>query len=144
MTWVYEQSTGKGRNIASGVAALVYVFPAIIMEMSDSAHYTEQNTREYNFYTPDILKRMPRISARYDFNFSNISGPVKHIYTVQFYGSEETGRIEAYLASVGYKRQGDCNIDNVCWQGSDPSATVMIRTLKSEPGVAVSVVYDFS
>ncbi|BFO10846.1 hypothetical protein GGER_33560 [Serratia rubidaea] len=44
------------------VAGLLYSWPLIQMEFAGSAHYTEQDKREYAFYTPDILKKMPRIS----------------------------------------------------------------------------------
>ena len=56
-------------------AALTYAWPYIVMEFAGSAHYTEQDKREYEFYTPVLLKKMPRISSRYDFDFANITGP---------------------------------------------------------------------
>lgn len=78
-----------------------------------SAHYTEQDKREYDFYTPELLKKMPRISPKYEFDFANITGPATHIYTIKFYGTEDTSKINAYLESQGYKPQGNCNIDNM-------------------------------
>ncbi|MBS1204098.1 MAG: hypothetical protein H6R25_997 [Proteobacteria bacterium] len=38
-------------------AALIWSWPYITMEFAGSAHYTEQDSREYEFYTPDILKK---------------------------------------------------------------------------------------
>jgi len=125
-------------------SALTYAWPYIEMEFAGSAHYTEQDKREYNFYTPDILKEIPRISSHYDFDFANITGPATHVYAVRFYNTEDTSKINAYLSSLGYKRQSSCNIDNVCWRGKDALETVMVRTLKSEKGVVVQVVYDFT
>ncbi|WP_435947088.1 hypothetical protein [Dryocola sp. BD586] len=136
----------NNKLIATGVllaAVLICAWPYIEMEFAGSASYTEQDKREYNFYTPDILKNMPRISNRYDFDFANITGPAAQVYAVKFYGIEETSKIDGYLTSMGYQRQGTCNIDNVCWQGTDPAETVMVRALKSEKGVAVQVVYKF-
>lgn len=125
-------------------AALVWVWPYIQMEFSGSAHYTEQDKREYDFYTPDILKNMPRISPQYDFDFANITGPATHVYAIKFYGVEDTRKIDAYLVSLGYSPQGKCNIDSMCWRGADKTETVMVRHLKIEKGVAVQIVYDFT
>ncbi|MEB6335259.1 hypothetical protein [Serratia rhizosphaerae] len=126
------------------VAGLLYSWPLIQMEFAGSAHYTEQDKREYAFYTPDILKKMPRISPRYDFDFANITGPSTHVYAVNFYATEDTSKIDNYLKSIGYQRQDNCNIDNECWKGKDPVETVMVMKLKSEKGVVVQVVYDFT
>lgn len=41
-------------------AALAYIWPYMQMEFAGSAHYTEQNKREYDFYTPrDSEKNSP-------------------------------------------------------------------------------------
>ncbi|MGQ8818880.1 hypothetical protein [Serratia sp. NA_13] len=125
-------------------AALAYIWPYMQMEFAGSAHYTEQNKREYDFYTPEILRKIPRLTPRYDFDFANITGPATHVYAVKFYGAEDTHKIDDYLTSIGYERQGNCNIDNVCWRGTDLTETVMVRTLKSEKGVIVQVVYNFT
>lgn len=86
--------------------ALVWVWPYVQMEFAGSAHYTEQDKREYDFYTPELLKKMPRISPKYEFDFANITGPAPHIYTIKFYGTEDTSKINAYFESQGYKPQG--------------------------------------
>lgn len=124
--------------------ALFWVWPYVQMEFAGSAHYTEQDKREYDFYTPELLKKMPRISPKYEFDFANITGPATHVYTIKFYGTEDTSKINAYLESQGYKPQGKCNIDNMCWRGTDSTETVMVRHLKSEKGIAVHLVYDFT
>lgn len=139
----------KSIKVLSAVAVVIavlftFAWPWIEMEFAGSAHYTEQDSREYNFYTPDILKKMPRISPRYDFDFANITGPATHVYAVKFYDTEDTRQIDAYLTSEGYQRQGNCNIDNICWHGKDPDETVMVSLMKSEIGVIVQVVYDFT
>ncbi|MEN3753799.1 hypothetical protein ABC733_17605 [Mangrovibacter sp. SLW1] len=85
---------------------VAYTIPYIKMEFVGSAHYTEQDQREYKFYTPDILKRMPRISDHYDFDFSNITGPANQVNAIKFYGTDDTSIINSYLASLDYKKQG--------------------------------------
>lgn len=124
--------------------SLIWIWPYVQMVFAGSAHYTEQDKREYAFYTPDILKNIPRISPRYAFDFANITGPATHIYAIKFYDTENTSRIDEYLTSLGYKPLGKCNIDNMCWRGADATETVMVRLLKSEKGVAVQVVYDLT
>ncbi|MGB8664651.1 MAG: hypothetical protein WCD24_07795, partial [Serratia inhibens] len=82
----------KAFKIALGVvvvimAAFAYLWPTIRMELAGSAHYTEQNKKEYDYYTPDILKNIPRISDRYEFDFYNVAGPGSLVYSVTFYGT---------------------------------------------------------
>lgn len=124
-------------------AALTYVWPYIVMEFAGSAHYTEQDKREYKFYTPDILKKMPRISSRYSFDFANITGPATHVYAVRFYDAKDIGKIEDYLRSIGYK-QDRCDFESVCWRSTDPQESVYVGTLNGEKTVIVQVVYNFT
>ncbi|MCG8155787.1 hypothetical protein JMY81_07180 [Brenneria goodwinii] len=138
----------KSLKILSGIiivvaVALTYTWPYVKMEFAGSAHYTEQDKREYEFYTPDILKKMPRISARYSFDFANITGPAAHVYAVKFYDTKETSKIEDYLASIGYK-QDKCDFESVCWRGSDPQESVYVDILNDEKTVIVQVVYNFT
>ncbi|MCU5772108.1 hypothetical protein N5923_13765 [Erwiniaceae bacterium BAC15a-03b] len=130
--------------VVMAVAALAYTWPYIEMEFAGNAHYTEQDSREYNFYTPDILKKMPRISDRYDFDFANVTGPATHVYAIKFYDSEDTGKIDAWLTLAGYQRQSECDEELVCWRGADPQETVYVGRLKGEKTVIVQVVYDFT
>lgn len=39
---------------------LVIGWPYIRMEFADSAYYTRQNHREYEYYTPELLKKNAR------------------------------------------------------------------------------------
>lgn len=129
--------------VAVIAAALVWVWPYIQMEFAGSAHYTEQDKLEYAFYTPDLLKKMPRISPRYDFDFANITGPASHVYAVKFYGTRETKEIEDYLESSGY-RKSKCDSGEVCWRSSEPQESIYIGTLKGENTVIIQMVYDFT
>lgn len=129
--------------IIVAVAMLVYVRPYISMEFADSAHYSEQDTREYNFYTPDILKQMPRISSHYDFDFTNITGPASHVYAIRYHGADDASKIAAYLNAIGYKKLASCHIEAVCWQGNDPQEIVTVSTLENPKVVLVSVIHNF-
>ncbi|MCP2234023.1 MULTISPECIES: hypothetical protein [Erwinia] len=131
-------------TIVIGIAALAFARPWIEMEFAGSAHYTQQDSREYNFYTPEVLKKMPRISERYDFDFANVTGPASHVYAVKFYDSKDTDEINKYLSSSGYQKQGDCDEDTLCWKGADPQETIYVGSLKGENTVIVQVVYDFT
>ncbi|QPT14024.1 hypothetical protein I6G37_03150 [Serratia rubidaea] len=124
-------------------AVLVYFLPMIKMNFAGSAHYTEQDRREYDFYTPEILRDMPRISQRYDFNFANITGPAMHVNAVRFYGTRDTSKIDSYLISKEYKEQETCDLEAVCWKASDPQETIYVGTLTTEDTVQVQVAYDF-
>lgn len=124
-------------------AALTYAWPWVKMEFAGSAHYTEQDKREYDFYTPDVLRKMPRISTRYSFDFANITGPATHVYAVRFYDTRDTGKVEKYLTSIGYK-QVKCDFESVCWRSTDPQESVYVGTLNGEKTVIVQVVYNFT
>ncbi|EXU76778.1 hypothetical protein [Erwinia mallotivora] len=123
--------------------ALTCAWPWIKMVLSGSAHYTEQDKREYDFYTPDILRKMPRISTRYSFDFTNITGPAAHVYAVKFYDTQDIRKIEDYLASTGYRR-AECDFESVCWRRTDPRESVYVGTLHGEKTVIVQVVYNFT
>ncbi|OHY69517.1 hypothetical protein BB778_09995 [Pluralibacter gergoviae] len=121
---------------------VIYAWSWIKMEFAGSAYYTESDKREYNFYTPDVLKKIPRITPRYSFDFANITGPAAHVHSVKFYGSLDTGKIEGYLSGVGYRRY-KCDFDTTCWRKNDPKESIYIDALTGEETVIVQVVYHF-
>ncbi|MCT4701047.1 hypothetical protein MUA02_03395 [Enterobacteriaceae bacterium H20N1] len=122
--------------------ALAWAWPYIKMEFAGSAHYTEQDRREYEFYTPVILKKMPRISPRYDFDFANITGPASHVYAVKYYDTHDSRKVNAYLSSLGYKKQKECHIEAVCWLGTDPQEIVTVSFLEHPKTLLVSIIYN--
>jgi len=132
-----------GSVIIVAAAALTFVWPYIVMEFAGNAHYTEQEKRKYEFYTPDLLKKMPRISPRYDFNFANVTGPASHVYAVRYYGTDDSRQIETYLNAMGYQKQVSCHIEAVCWRSADPQEIVTVSTLDSPKALLVSVVYNY-
>ncbi len=124
-------------------AALTYFWPTIKMMLAENSHYTELDKREYDFYTPDILKKIPRITSRYDFDYVKISGPASHIYAVHFYDTVDTSKIDTYLTSTGYRRQNKCHIEAACWRGKDPQEVVTVSILEDPAAVLVAVIYKF-
>ncbi|MDX5628281.1 MULTISPECIES: hypothetical protein [unclassified Brenneria] len=82
-------------------AAFVFVWAYLKMEFASSAHYTEQDKREYAYFTPDLLKNMPMISNDYRFEYGNVTGPEAHVFTVHFYGTTDSNVIRDYLRSEG-------------------------------------------
>ncbi len=124
-------------------AGLVWAWPYITMEFAGSAHYTEQDKREYKFYTPDILREMPRISPRYDFDYVNVTGPGAFIHAIRFYDVADSSRIDTYLDVKGYVKQNDCFIEAACWQGSDPEETITVSHLAEKNIIQIAVIYDY-
>lgn len=122
---------------------LIWAWPYVTMQLSGNAHYKEQNKRQYEFYTPVLLKMMPRITPRYDFDFVNISGPAAHVYAIRFYDTDDVSKINDYLTIKGYQKQQNCHIKAVCWKGSDADETVTVSTLNNPKVILVSVIINF-
>ncbi|POE07136.1 hypothetical protein BV921_20960 [Pectobacterium odoriferum] len=122
--------------IAVAVGSL---WPYIKMNFAGSAHYTEQDKREYAFYTPDFLKTMPRITDRYDFNFSNVTGPEAKIWTVNFYGTDDTSKVHTYLTSMGYEKQARCDVEAECWRTAGTKDVVTVATFDTDNSVMIQV-----
>lgn len=123
------------------IVGLAWTWPYIEMSFEGSAHYTEQDKREYEFYTPDVLREMPRISPRYDFNYVNITGPAAFIHAVSFYDIDDSGKVDLYLEEKGYTKQDDCFIDGKCWKGRDPEETITVAHHEKKNFIQVSVIY---
>ncbi|WNJ78649.1 hypothetical protein RJE46_18795 [Cedecea neteri] len=122
---------------------LVWIWPYIEMSFEGSAYYTEQDKREYDFYTPDILREMPRISPRYEFDYVNVTGPGEFIHAIRFYDVDDSSRIDTYLNARGYVKQKDCFIEAACWQGNDPEETITVSHLEEKNIIQVAVIYDY-
>lgn len=121
---------------------LMYFWPYVQMEFAESAHYTEQDKREYDFYTPEILKKMPRVSSDYSFDFANITGPATHVNAIKFSGVNDVSQIEKYLISSGYVKEV-CDFEQPCWRNFDPQESIYIDSTENNK-VVVQVVYDFT
>ncbi|CAI1070471.1 Uncharacterised protein [Serratia rubidaea] len=122
---------------AAVVGIFAYYWPTITMNFASYAQYTEQDTREYAFYTPELLKKMPRISDHYQFDYTNVSGPQALIYTVTFYDADDTRQISDYLTAAGYQRQPECLVAGECWMSAN--AHYRVSVVKPEGFREVSV-----
>ncbi|MBW7981090.1 hypothetical protein [Enterobacillus tribolii] len=125
--------------VVVAVAAFAYAWPYIQMEFAGSAHYTERDAREYDFYTPDILKKMPRITERYDFNYSNITGPAAQVWSINFYGANDINQIDDYLISIGYVKQSTCDIEADCWHAPASKEVVTVAKFATDTSISVQV-----
>ncbi len=134
----------KTHKIMPGtLVVLVGIFasfwPTIQMELANSAHYTEKEKRQYEYYTPEILKKMPRISERYEFDFYNVAGPGSLVYSITFHNTLDTVRISTYLASLGYVKQNTCPVEGECWSSSDPAESITVSSVTKMNAVMVQV-----
>ncbi len=119
---------------------LVYAWPYVKMDFAESVSYTDRDKREYEFFTPELLKKIPRVSESYQFGYSNVSGPDLLIHDVKFLGTTDASRINTYLEENGYKRLGICDIEGECWQGDDPKISVSVGIVSKPETVIVSVI----
>jgi len=109
------------------------------MEFASSAYYSEQDKRAYEYYTPELLKKIPRISGDYKFEFGRITDSEANVYTVKFYGVVETSRIRNYLTSAGYEPQKSCDVEAECWESQATHDEVTVGNLHSTKGVFVQI-----
>ncbi|MDF7660352.1 hypothetical protein PUG81_15375 [Erwiniaceae bacterium L1_54_6] len=128
-------------SVASIATVFAYYWPIIKMEFEGSAHYTQQDKKLYEHFTPEILKKIPRISSSYEFAFYNNDGPGTLGYTVTFHNTTDTGQISAYLTSLGYIKQDNCSVVGACWKGNDPREKVSFAAIPKLNEVLVTVEY---
>lgn len=110
--------TGLAVVVLIGIIALTVAWPYMKMEFASSAQYTELDRQEYEYYTPALLKQMPRISDDYEFRYANISGPQAFVYSIEFKGVTDASKIRGYLSQAGYQLQRSCDIEAECWISS--------------------------
>ena len=127
-----------GVFIIAGIA-LAVGWPYVRMEFANSAYYAEQDKRAYEHYTPELLKKIPRISDDYEFEFGRITGTEANIFTVKFYGVSETQRIGNYLKSEGYELQASCDVEAECWKSRAANDEVTVGNIHSQKGVFVQI-----
>lgn len=124
--------------VVVGALALT-VLPYIQMEYASSAHYTQLDKREYEFYTPELIKEMPRISDNYEFNYSNVSGPQAFVFSIQFNGTTDMSKIREYLESRGYEKQTQCQTEAECWRSHLSKDVVSLYNLPKLNTVNVEI-----
>ncbi|QHM77441.1 hypothetical protein C7M52_03440 [Mixta theicola] len=111
----------------------------IKMEFASSAYYSQQDKREYAFYTPELIKNMPRITDHYRFEYGNISGPEAQVFTIRFDGTTDTSKIRRYLMSVGYQPQAQCNVKAECWLSQSNTDIVTLFSYSSPDSVVLQI-----
>ncbi|WP_380180648.1 hypothetical protein [Kalamiella sp. sgz302252] len=123
-------------------AFIVYALPYVKMEFASSATYTESDKREYNYYTPELLKKMPKISQKYYFRYSNISGPQAFVYSIIFEETTDTTSIRDYLLAKGYELQETCNVEAECWKAAYSNDIVTVGKITDLDVVLVQICVD--
>ena len=121
-------------------AAALFVWPWINMAFVEHDCYTQSDKREYDYYTPDLLKKMPRVSNHFSFCYTNISGPQAFVYGIQFDGTTDLDSVQRYLSMAGYARQQKCHLEAECWR-SGLSDDVVTLSQYSQPDVIKVEVY---
>lgn len=121
------------------VIALFFFYPYLKMNLASSSYYNEQDEKKYEYYTPDLLKKMPRISHDYAFEFGKIDSQQAQVFTVRFYGSTETHVIENYLASAGYRQQSQCDVEAECWMANKNTDLITVIKYTSPESVVVQI-----
>ncbi|MGD9426753.1 hypothetical protein ACLHDD_16920 [Pantoea sp. NSTU24] len=114
-------------------------WPYLRMAFASSACYTEHDKQSYDYYTPELLKKTPRISEHYHFEFGRITGTEAEVFTVKFYGVAETQRIRNYLKSQGYESQTSCDVEAECWESLASDDKVTVGNIHSQKGVFVQI-----
>ncbi|MEW5289709.1 MULTISPECIES: hypothetical protein [Erwinia] len=127
-----------GVIVISGVVLLVG-WPYVKMEFVNSAHYTEQDIREYEYYTPEILKKIPRVSNNYSFDFSKGPGNDESVFTVHFYEAKDSSIITGYLRSEGYERQKTCDVEAECWRSHKNNDVISVAYFTSPKEIFVQI-----
>ncbi|NCF05045.1 hypothetical protein [Kosakonia sp. MH5] len=120
---------------------LAWKWPVIKFGLEDGGKYTENDRQVYGFFTPDILKKMPRITANYEFDYHTVSGPGSVGNSLTFHGTTDTSQIDTYLNSLGYVKQQSCMVQGVCWKGKDPTEDIVVSAVPEINVVLVQVDY---
>lgn len=125
--------------VAIAGISLIVGWPYVRMGFASSAHYTAKDRREYEYYTPIILKKIPKISDTYSFDFSKDSDRNESVYTVHFYGAKDSNLIIRYLRSAGYQRQKTCDVEAECWRSFKNNDVITIAHFTSPQEIFVQV-----
>lgn len=118
---------------------IVIVWFFLKLFFAGSAYYTENDWLEYEFYTPELLKGVPRISTKYQFDFVNVTGPDVHVFTVHFYGTNDSSMIRRYLISEGYEPQKTCDVEAECWRTHKNHDVVTIAEFSSPKEILLQI-----
>ncbi|MDF7648190.1 hypothetical protein F3J38_18330 [Pantoea sp. Acro-805] len=120
---------------------MTYGLHYLKMVFAEGAEYSEKDRRDYDFYTPELLKNIPRITKDFRFTYNNESGPNPAlIHQIRFIGTSDTSKIDIYLERNGFKKGGVCDYRGVCWTGNEPNINVSVGIEEDPITVIVSMV----
>lgn len=120
-------------------AAVAVSWPSLELRLTDNTVYQETDRRQYEYFTPEVLKNIPRISDKYIFDYALVDGSPRTVHAVKFYGTTDVKPVKRYLESLGYRAHAGCDIGNECWKGSNPLETISVEGLNRQAGVIVIV-----
>ncbi|PKH21736.1 hypothetical protein CIG19_14410 [Enterobacterales bacterium CwR94] len=121
------------------IATLGWSWPYLKLEFASSAYYSQSNLREYEYYTPKLLKQMPRISPEYSFQYISNHDSKRTLHGIHFAGTTDTGKIKSYLKSEGYQQQMKCDTAAECWGKEGSREVVSLYALTSPEHVVVQI-----
>ena len=98
----------------------------MVVNATQSADYTEDDWLEYKILTRDEVKNAPRISPDFLFKFRQHDGPSPQLSVIEFYHTQESERLEKYLASLGYYSGMDPLFGKV-WYAPDNRSSAYIK-----------------
>ena len=116
-----------------------YAWPYLQMEFASSAYYSQNDKREYEYYTPDLLKKMPRISQSYTFQYISNHDSKPTLHEISFDGTTDKVKIESFLRSEGYVKQVECDTEAECWRSTAPNKVVSLYSVTSPDHVVVQI-----
>ena len=125
-------------SLATALVGAV-AWPYVKMEFASSAYYRQSDGTEYNYYTLDLLKRMPRISPDYSFQYMSNHDSPSVLHGIRFEGTTETISIRNYLKSEGYEQQSHCATQAECWQNPGSTDVVSLYSVNSPDYVVVQM-----
>lgn len=112
-------------------------WPYLKMELASSAYYSQSDTREYEYYTPELLKKMPRISPSFTFQYMSNHDSRNALYGIRFEGTTETDEVKTYLKSSGYQPQAACDTSAECWHKERSNEVVSLYSSSTPDYVVV-------
>lgn len=131
-------------------AALLFIIALVItfaflwrsyfeLELASSAYYSQNDKREYEYYTPELFKMMPRISSTYSFQYISNHDARKRLYGIRFDGTSETEKLKSWLQLAGYKPQATCDTSAECWRKEDSDNVVSLYSSANPDYVVIQL-----
>ncbi|ABS48840.1 MULTISPECIES: hypothetical protein [Yersinia pseudotuberculosis complex] len=117
---------------------MIYFWPTIKVLTGGNSRYTEQDKKNYQLLTDEIIKNCPRISSNYEFGYATVDGPGIEVSAVTFHGSNDIEKIHNYLYSIGFTldRTED---SGEYWKSERSDKTVHIGVINSPKTTIVEV-----